>query len=141
MDSKVQELIDLVQDLGMASAERLLNVHRTTISRWMKRQTRVPDAALLTLRAAVKGQLPGQTDRTWQGWSFDKYGTLWSPGGDQFTSGDLMAQRYERAVIRELRKEIAQLEAKLIKMTKAASMVDQAANDIAISGPLAKAYG
>jgi len=141
MDHKVQELIDLVQDLGMGRSERLLNVHRTTISRWMKRQTRIPDAALLTLRAAAKGQLPGQTDRTWEGWSFDKHGILWSPGGDQFTSGDLMAQRYERAVIRELRKEIAQLEAKLIKMTKAAAVVDQAANDLAISGPLAKAYG
>lgn len=104
-----QELIDLIADLGMYHSERLLNVHRTTIQRWMRGITRTPESAVLTLRAAVKGQLPGQTDLHWVGWKFGQDGNLYSPAGQAFHTGDLLAQQYERALIKAQRNEIEEL--------------------------------
>lgn len=123
-----QEMIDLVSDLGMYRCERLLNVHRTTIQRWMRGESRVPESAIFTLRGIAKGQLPGQDDTTWQGWHFHTDGNLYSPDGRPFHIGDLMAQQYERQLIKAQQARIKELEAKLARLEAFADSVDIAAN-------------
>lgn len=123
-----QEMIDLVAELGLYRAERLLNVHRTTIQRWQRGLTRVPESALFALRGAAKGQLPGQDDTHWQGWIFGKDGNLYSPDGRPFTCGDILAQQYERQLIRAQQNRIKELEAKVARLQAFADSVDIAAN-------------
>lgn len=123
-----QEVIDLVSDLGMYRSEELLNVHRTTIQRWMRGESRVPDSAIYALRGVTKGQLPGQSDTTWQGWIFGKDGNLYDPTGRPFHVGDLMAQQYERQLIKAQQARIRELEAKLARAEAYAARFDPAAN-------------
>ena len=123
-----QEMIDLVSDLGLYRAERLLNVHRTTIQRWMRGASRVPESALFALRGAAKGQLPGQDDSNWQGWIFGQDGNLYSPDGRPFTCGDILAQQYERQLIKAQQARIRELEAKVARLQEFADSIDRAAN-------------
>lgn len=123
-----QEMIDLVAELGIYRAERLLNVHRTTIQRWQRGITRVPESAIFTLRGAARGQLPGQDDTSWQGWIFGKDGNLYSPDGRGFSCGDILAQQYERQLIKAQQARIRELEAKVARLQAFADSVDIAAN-------------
>ena len=123
-----QEMIDLVADLGIYRAERLLNVHRTTLQRWMRGLTRVPESALFALRGAAKGQLPGQDDTHWQGWIFSPDGNLYSPDGRPFSCGDILAQQYERQLIKAQQLRIKELEAKVARLQAFSDSVDVAAN-------------
>jgi hypothetical protein len=124
-----QEIIDLVNDLGIYRCEQILNVHRTTLQRWMRGQSKVPEAALFALRGVAKGQLPGQDDSSWQGWHFHNDGNLYSPDGRPFHVGDLLAQQYERQLLKAQQARIKELEAKLARLEEFADRIDIAANE------------
>lgn len=135
------ELKSLVEVLGQHRAADLCRVHRTTVGRWLKGQIDPPEAALIALRAAVTGQMPGR-DRAWDGWYFQD-GLLWSPEGYGFDSGQILARVYERQMIQALRKQIEDLEAKLVAATRELAKSDKAANDVAVwdTDVRTKAYG
>lgn len=125
--AQLLELKNLVSHLGANSAARTVGVHRTTLGRWLAGQVKPPRTALQVLRMAAFGQVVGMGGQ-WEGWRFND-GLLWSPEGYQFTSGDLMAQVYERPLLKALRKQVAEYEARIVSLTKAAAQVDPAAND------------
>lgn len=104
----------------------------------MKGQVPVPESALLAIRAAVTGQMPGY-DRSWDGWIF-RDGYLVSPEGYKFTAGEVLAGIYREKLVKAQREQIRELEAKLVKMTRAAALVDQAANDLSIWDVRAQAF-
>lgn len=87
---------------------------------------------MLAIRAYGWGEMPG-LDRCWDGWFF-RDGLLWSPDGDKFDPGEIMALVYMRPLVIEQRRQIVELEGKLIAATKEAAKTDSAANDMAIWG-------
>lgn len=121
------EATELIDDYGPSRTEALLNVHRTTVERWRTGAIEPPTAVLLALRAACKGQVPGMELRQWEGWGFGRDGLLWSPNGRSYGPGDLMAQQYERALIRSLQSQVRDLQTRLARAT--AGGVALAAND------------
>lgn len=137
-----RELEHLVKELSEHTALRLLRVHRTTISRWIRGKSRIPDSALITLRAALYGERPGDVGKVWEGWSFGPDGMLYSPDGFPYSSGDLMAQRMERRLIKTLFKSVDELEAKVLALTRELAKHDIAANDMSVwpGNPQTKAY-
>lgn len=111
------EVADLITQLGVGRTEGLLNVDRSTVWRWLKGSTTPPTAVLIALRAAVLGQVPGMESRHWEGWSFGRDGRLYNGAGQAFSAGDILAQQYERALIKSLQNRVSELEEKLAKAT------------------------
>lgn len=83
------------------------------------------EAARRALRAA-DGRAPGMGGK-WDGWRFVD-GVLWSPDRVPYTPGDLLAQQFERPLIRSLEKQVREYEARIVRLTQAAAAVDSAAN-------------
>ena len=130
MRNPQREMVQLAADLGVSRIASICRVHRTTVARWVKGQVPVPESAILALRAYGWGEMPG-LDRCWDGWFF-RDGLLWSPEGNKFDPGEIMALIYMPPLAIAQRQTIVDLEAKLIAATKEATKHDPAANDRAI---------
>lgn len=124
---ELAELIDAIGGEGFALD--VLNVHRTTLMRWIAGTSRIPETALVALRAAGKGQLPYQQRGDWKDWIFDRFGNLWAPNGQRYTPGMLLALPYDRAVAREIERERDALKAELDRVYKELAQYDHASND------------
>lgn len=108
----VLDLERLLELIGQPSVERQLDVHRTTIGRWLSGQVKIPGAKHLAIRELL-GHLPG-TDGKWEGWRFWQ-GKLNSPGGDQFAPGDVLSLILLRQQLTAQRREIVELKARLMQ--------------------------
>lgn len=104
---RLKELIELH---GRDTVERTLNVHRTTVKRWLAGEVKMPEGARALVEGLL-GNLPG-TDGKWHGWRFWK-GELWAPNGQRYVQGDLAAQFFERQQLKHLQNEVVRLKAKL----------------------------
>lgn len=120
------EAIDLIEILGENRTIDLLNVDPVTVKRWLARKVTPSTPVLIALRAAAKCQLPGQEHAHWKGWRFANDGKLYNPAGRPYTPGDLMAQEFERALVKALQNKVAELEARLLHEVQSSST---AAND------------
>jgi hypothetical protein len=120
------EAIELIGQLGDSRAANLLNVDPGTIVRYLKRSRTPSTSTIIALRAAANGTLPGMEHSYWKGWRFSPDGKLYNPAGRPYTAGDLMAQEFERALIRALQNKVAELEARLLREAEA---TNTAAND------------
>lgn len=103
-------MTNLISQIGQPSVERQLDVHRTTVKRWLKGQVKIPGAKHLAIRELL-GHLPG-TDGKWEGWRFWQ-GKLNSPGGDQYGPGDVLSLVLLRQQLSAQRREIEALRVKL----------------------------
>ena len=101
-----RDLDHLLEAIGQHAVERELNVHRTTVQRWQRGLIRIPGAKHQAIRMLL-GDLPG-TAGEWFGWRFWK-GELWSPGGDRFSAGDVLAIGLQRQQIAALQAELKAL--------------------------------
>jgi hypothetical protein len=122
------DLRDLIEMRGRDTTERLLNVHRTTIKRWLDGSVKMPEATRLMVRMLL-GHLPG-TEGQWEGWRFWK-GELHSPEGERFRVGDLTGLRYERLAADAARRELAEARATIADLVRERAVRDVAANDAA----------
>lgn len=120
------EAVELIGLYGEGQVARALNVHDLTVRRWYRGETVCPTPVLIALRALVNSQLPGQESKDWIGWRFGRDGLLYDPSGDPHGPGDMMAQRYERQLIKHLQNEVKRLEARLHKELE---LSNGAAND------------
>lgn len=126
----LHEVQQLVYAIGPLRAARELGVHRTTVLRWITGKVTPPASAVALLRSLVHGNAPS-AGKEWEGWRFaGEY--LLSPANEKFEPGDLLAMRYLRALAEHQRKQIRELERKLVAATRAAEAVDPAANDTAV---------
>lgn len=116
----LKELIDLI---GQRRVERELNVHRTTIDRWLDGKVQIPGCQHLAIRMLL-GDLPGTCGK-WSGWGF-RDGKLYSPGGDAFDAGQVLSLVLLRQQLSTQRREIMKLRAQL---AVAESCAPQAANE------------
>jgi hypothetical protein len=105
-----RDLRALIELIGERRLERELNVHRTTIRRWLSGQIQIPGAQHIAIKALL-GDLPG-TAGQWTGWRFHD-GLLYSPAGDRYRSGEVLAICLNRQIYNELAREVRALKLKL----------------------------
>lgn len=123
------EITELIEACGIGRAERLLDVHRTTIQRWILGTVKPPITAIYTLRADVYGQLPNMTNKHWEGWRFGNDGMLYSPDGRGFHAGNLLSHQYLHHLVSAQRQEIASLREKISSLERNLDLLHTAAND------------
>lgn len=116
-------LIDLI---GQRAVERELNVHRTTVRRWLSGEVRIGGAQLQAVRTLL-GDLPG-TDAAWHGWRFHG-GELLSPGGDRYTAGEVLSLRIQIQRAQEQDREIRALRKRIKILEKTVDLYGPAANE------------
>lgn len=110
---------------GQRRVERLLNVHRTTVRRWLDGTVQIPGAQHLAIRYLL-GDLPG-TDGQWVGWRFAQ-GELISPGGDRYTPGNVLATRLQQQRAQFLDQELREMRLRIKVLEKTLDQVGPAAN-------------
>lgn len=135
--SEQAEALELLREYGPKPSEVLLDVHYTTVRRWLDGSSKIPRAVLLALRAAVRAELPNQSTvkcdgQSWYGWKFAQDGRLYTPEGDSVSPGDVRAIPYQRELIRTLQRDTADLRKALQKELEYAN---HGAND-AVVGPV-----
>lgn len=119
----VNDLKRLIELIGQRRVERELNVHRTTVLRWLAGRVEMPGSQVLAVRSLL-GDLPGTAGR-WTGWRFHD-GELLSPGGDAFKPGDVLSLGLLRQQLAAQRREIERL---TVHLAVAEAAQPQAAND------------
>jgi len=88
-----------------------LELSPSTINRY-KNTGKAPKAVIECLRM-IGGQLPEFSLRNdFSGWSFGN-GHLWSPAGERFSAGDVLAIIYDKQLIRSQAREIEKLKRSL----------------------------
>lgn len=121
-------VIDLVSTLGPERIARELGVERSTIHRWLTRQS-LPTPATITALRALTGRVPNMDrDPRWEGWYFAEDGRLYLRGLDRgWHAGDLLAFQYELAQLRYFRQENVKLKARLAQVEDQLAQVTPAA--------------
>lgn len=121
-----QEAFQLIEQLGHARVIYELDIHRTTLGRWLKGQVPIPASALRHLRQLAYDV---GADPEWRGWRF-RDGLLHSPEGYWFTPGDLYSIRFLKGQIDALRAEVRTHKHTIEQVKREAAQRDRAANDI-----------
>lgn len=121
-----RDLKRLVELVGQRRVERELNVHRTTVRRWLEGSVRIPGAQHLGIRYLL-GDLPG-TAGQWKGWRFHD-GLLLSPAGDAFAPGQVLSLVLLRQQLTAQQAELAELKVRLAIAEEAERRHAGAANE------------
>lgn len=122
-----RDLCALIGLVGQRRVERELNVHRTTVLRWLNGVVKIPGHQHQVI-CMLLGDLPGTAGK-WSGWRFHD-GELIAPGGEHFRAGDVLSLILLRQQLTAQRREIDALKVQLAmaEQTIAASGLG-AAND------------
>ena len=115
----------LIDAIGQRQVERALDVHRTTVSRWLSGAVALPGAQHLAVRALL-GDLPGTANR-WTGWRFHA-GYLHSPANDTYTPGEVLAIRLQQQRADALDREVIKLKARIRVLEATMDQLTPAAN-------------
>lgn len=121
-----QDLARLIELIGQRRVERELNVHRTTVKRWLEGTVKIPGAQHQAIRGLL-GDLPG-TAGQWTGWRFHD-GRLLSPAGDAFSAGQVLSLILLRQQLATQQREIAELKVRLAIAEEAERRHAGAANE------------
>jgi hypothetical protein len=126
----LKDLAALLEKYGEPGVCRQLNVHRTTVRRWLKGEVQIPGHQRQVIRLLL-GHLPG-TEGQWGGWSFFQ-GELVAPNGNAFKAGDVLAIGLERQRVKALEQELYALKIRLAIAEEAERRHAGAANqDLAV---------
>lgn len=120
------DLKRLIELVGQRRVERELNVHRTTVRRWLDGSVRIPGAQHLGLRYLL-GDLPGTAGK-WTGWRFHD-GLLLSPAGDAFSAGQVLSLVLLRQQLAAQQAELERLKVRLAISEEAERRHAGAANE------------
>ena len=116
----------LLDAIGERAVLRGLNVHRTTVRRWLSGSVNIPGAQALAVRSLL-GHLPG-TDGQWQGWRFHA-GYLHSPANDTYEPGEILAVRLQQQRVAALDRELREARARIRVLEKTLDVMTPAANN------------
>lgn len=111
--------------------ERDLDVHRTTVLRWLNGTVKIPGHQRLAIKMLL-GDLPG-TDGQWSGWRFHR-GELLSPAGEAFRAGDVLALILLRQQLTAQRRELDAMRVRLAIAEQAVETLAPTANDTRLYG-------
>lgn len=103
-----------------------MNVHRTTVKRWLAGQVKIPGHQHQAIRLLL-GDLPGTCGK-WSGWRFHE-GQLLSPGGDAYGPGDVLSLILLRQQLTTQRRELDALKVRLAISEEAERRHAGAANE------------
>jgi hypothetical protein len=121
-----RDLRALITLIGERGVLRELNIHRTTVRRWLKGEVQIPGHQHQVIRLLL-GDLPGTCGK-WTGWRFHQ-GELYSPASDRFGPGDVLSLVLLRQQLGAQRRELEQLKVKLAIAEQAVATLAPAAND------------
>lgn len=81
--------------MTVADVASYLNISPSTVKRYDN--TGIAPKAVIECLRMIGGKFPDIAIKRngFYGWSFGQ-GFLWSPGGDRYTSGDILASRFDR---------------------------------------------
>ena len=116
----------LIELIGERRVLRELNVHRTTLRRWLKGEVQIPGHQHQVIKLLL-GDLPGTCGK-WTGWRFHD-GALCSPGGDTYRPGDVLSLVILRQQLTAQRRELEALKIRLAIAEDAVERLAPAAND------------
>ena len=116
----------LIELIGERRVLFELNVHRTTVRRWLAGQVQIPGHQHQAIRMLL-GDLPGTAGK-WTGWRFQD-GELIAPGGDRYRSGDVLSLIILRQQLTAQRREIEALKIRLAIAEEAERRHTGAANE------------
>ena len=122
----VRDLRRLIELEGQRYVERQLDVHRTTVARWLAGSFAIPGAKALAVRGLL-GDLPG-TAGAWTGWRF-AHGELLSPAGDAYKPGEVLAIRVQQQRVKALSDELRELRLRVKTLEKTLDLYGPAANE------------
>lgn len=120
----VRDLRTLIERVGRSHVERQLNVHRTTVSRWLAGKVKIPGRQHLAIKMML-GDLPG-TAGEWTGWWFCE-GVLISPNGDKFSAGQVLSLILLKQQLAARDREVVALKVQLAMAEQALAQTDGAA--------------
>lgn len=127
-----EEIARAVDTIGARRVLAVLEIHRSTLARWLSGSAVIPRASWLVLAMMAEGRLPGM-GADWRGWRFDG-DTLHQIGTDnRYTARELAGMPYQLAHGRALARRVAELEKQTAYLLRVGRF--DAAND-----PLAVAY-
>lgn len=121
-----RHLRELIELIGQVRVERELNVHRTTVRRWLSGQVKIPGHQHQVIRMLL-GDLPGTCGK-WTAWRFHD-GELVAPGGDHFRPGDVLSLILLRQQLTAQRRELEALRVRLAISEEAERRHAGAANE------------
>lgn len=124
-----RDLRALIELRGREPVERLLGVHRTTVTRWLDGSVRMPEHAQLMV-SMLLGNMPG-TDGQWEGFRFWKgklYCREWREG---FTAGEVVGIPHLHQRIALLERLLDQKDEVIASLVKERAVREVAANDAA----------
>jgi hypothetical protein len=121
-----RHLRQLLELIGERRVLRELNVHRTTVRRWLKGEVQIPGHQHQVIRLLL-GDLPGTCGK-WTGWRFHD-GELLSPGGDAYQPGHVLSLVLLRQQLTAQQREIERLRVRLAIAEEAVERLAPAAND------------
>lgn len=121
-----RDLKRLLELVGARRVERELNVHRTTVKRWLEGTVKIPGAQHQAIRGLL-GDLPG-TAGQWTGGRFHD-GLLLSPAGDAFSAGQVLSLVLLRQQLNAQQAELAELKVRLATAEEAERRHAGAANE------------
>jgi transposase-like protein len=121
-----RDLRALIERIGETRVCRELNVHRTTVRRWLAGKVAIPGHQHQVIRMLL-GDLPGTCGK-WTGWRFHD-GELVAPGGDSFRAGDVLSLIILRQQLTAQRRELDALKVRLAIAEEAERRHTGAANE------------
>ena len=121
-----RHLRQLIELIGEPRVLRELDIHRTTLRRWLKEEIKIPGHQRQVIRLLL-GDLPG-TAGQWSGWRFDQ-GLLTAPGGDRYRPGDVLSLIILRQQLTAQRRELEALKIRLAISEEALDRLAPAANE------------
>lgn len=121
-----EDIARAVDTIGTRRTLAVLEIHRSTLARWLSGDSTIPRPAWLVLIMLAEGRLPGMSD-DWRHFRFDG-DTLTMPGTRfAYTAREIAGWPYQVALIDALKRHIAKLETEKAHLLKVGDF--QAAND------------
>lgn len=102
----VAELVDLI---GARSVMKILEVHRSTLARWLSGQCVIPRSAWLILVLIAEGRLPGMSE-DWRDWRFEGDRLHLVGTRTSYTARELAGYQYQIAHAQALARRVKDLE-------------------------------
>lgn len=125
-----EAIAQAVDSIGPRRVLATLEIHRSTLARWLSGSAVIPRPAWLVLAMLSEGRLPGMSD-DWRGFRFDG-DTLHQIGTrNSYTAREIAGWPYQQAHARALARRIATLEREKAHLLRTGHF--DAANDPLIS--------
>lgn len=125
-----EEIARAVDTIGARRVLAVLEIHRSTLARWLSGAAVIPRPAWLVLAMLADGLLPGMSD-DWRQWRFEGDRLCLAGTRTSYTARELAGLPYHQAHARALTRRIVELEKEKAHLLRVGHF--EAANDPLLS--------